>query len=280
VPDAEATGAVAALWRYPVKSMLGEELATAQVIERGIAGDRTRALVDAGTGQVASAKEPRRWKELLACAAAGAGDDVVLDLPGGVRVQGSDPDVDRRLSALLGRSVALWTSPPAAAELRRAVPEQVLEAGVDARVETVTLELGQAAPPGTFFDFAPLHLITLSTLERIAALHPRGAVASARYRPNIVLDLPGAPGFAENGWPGRTIALGARVLLEVLAPTPRCAVPTLAHGDAPRDPDALRVLHAHNVVDVAGLGAAACAGAYARVVRGGTVTRGDGVRLG
>lgn len=279
MPDAEAAGSVAALWRYPVKSMLGEELAAAEVTERGLDGDRARALVDLATGQVASAKEPRRWKGLLACAAAGAGEDVAVRLPGGARVRAGDPGVDARLSALLGRPVELRRTPPARAELRRAVPEEVLSAGVDAPVDTVTLELGQAAPPGTFFDFAPLHLITRATLDRIAALHPREAVDPARYRPNLVLDLPGTAGFAENSWTARTLELGPHVVLEVIVPTPRCAIPTLAHGGAPPDPDALRVLHAHNVVDIDGAGRAACAGAYARVIRGGRVRRGDPARL-
>ena len=279
MPDAGAAGTVAALWRYPVKSMLGEELAEADVTERGLAGDRARAVVDAATGQVGSAKEPRLWKRLLQCAASGAGGDVVLDLPGGRRTTAADPAVDAELSALLGRPVTLRDTPPAAPELQRAVPEEVLRHGEDARVETVTLEMGEAAPPGTFFDFAPLHLVTRATLARIGELHPRGVADAARYRPNLVLDLPGEPGFAEDGWPGRTLALGAEVLLEVLVPTPRCAIPTLAHGGLGPDPHALRVLNAHHVVEIEGLGTAACAGAYARVLRGGRVRRGDAARL-
>jgi len=279
VPDVAAAGSVAALRRHPVKSMLGEELPEAELGPRGVAGDRALALVDLESGQVASAKEPRLWKRLLACSASGAGDEVVLVLPGGERLPAGDPGVDGRLSALLGRRVALRDTPPAAPELQRAVPEEVLREGVDAAVETVTLEMGQAAPGGTFFDFAPLHLITRATLDAIGALHPRGAVDAARYRPNLVLDLPGTPGFAENRWTGRTLELGHEVVLEVIVPTPRCAIPTLAHGGEPRDPDALRVLHAHNVVEIEGFGTAACAGAYARVVRAGRVRRGDAVRL-
>jgi len=280
LPDATAAGSVAALRRHPVKSMLGEELDEAQVGPRGIHGDRGLALVDLASGQVASAKEPRLWKGLLACAASGAGDDVVLVLPGGARLRASDPEAGARLSELLGRRVALRDTPPPAPELQRAVPEEVLREGVDATVPAVTLEMGQAAPAGTFFDFAPLHLLTRATLDAIGALHPRGAVDPARYRPNLVLDLPDAPGFAENAWTGRTLELGSQVVLEVIVPTPRCAIPTLAHGSGPRDPDALRVLSSHNVVDIENVGRAACAGAYARVVRPGRVRRGDAVRLG
>src|SRR5213596_2247746 len=58
-------GSVVALWRYPVKSMLGEELNATEVSERGLLGDRGYALVDAETGKVASAKNPRRWPNLF-----------------------------------------------------------------------------------------------------------------------------------------------------------------------------------------------------------------------
>jgi hypothetical protein len=279
MPAAAGPGTVAAVRRHPVKSMLGEELTEAALGPRGVAGDRALALVDAATGRVASAKEPRLWKRLLACRARGEGADVVVDLPGDGPLRVADGEADDRLSALLGRRVTLTDVPPDGAELRRAVPEEVLAAGLDADVETVPLQLGAAAPPGTFFDFAPIHLVTVATLRRLAALHPRGEVDLGRYRPNLVLDLPGEEGFAENGWTGRTLALGGEAVLEVLVPTPRCAIPTLAHGDAPPDPDALRIVSAHNRTHIEGFGEAACVGAYARVLQDGTVHRGDPARL-
>src|SRR5438034_9806945 len=58
-------GSVVALWRYPVKSMMGEELNATEVTQRGLLGDRAYALVDAETGKVASAKNPRRWPRRL-----------------------------------------------------------------------------------------------------------------------------------------------------------------------------------------------------------------------
>src|SRR5213076_1135583 len=61
-PFAEVkTGSVVGLWRYPVKSMMGEELNAAEVTERGMVGDRQFAVVDASTGKVAGAKNPRKW---------------------------------------------------------------------------------------------------------------------------------------------------------------------------------------------------------------------------
>lgn len=279
MPSGEPIGTVAALFRYPVKSMLGERLAEAAVGERGLAGDRARAVVDVATGRVASAKAPRRWKAMLACAAAGAGADTRVTLPGGDELGADDPRLADRLGDLLGRPVAVRETAAPGTELERAVPESVLRDGVDAEVEAVTLEIGAEAPAGTFFDFAAVHLITRASLERIGALHPAGAVDVVRYRPNLVLDLPGLDAFAEDAWPGRTLTLGDGVRLEVLIPTPRCAIPTLAHGALPRDPDAYRVVAAHHRVSIEG-DELACAGAYARVIGGGRLREGDPVRLG
>ncbi|MDQ3665230.1 MAG: MOSC N-terminal beta barrel domain-containing protein [Acidobacteriota bacterium] len=61
---------VAALWRYPVKSMMGEELNSATVGKRGILGDRAFALIDDESGQVVSAKNPKRWPDLFCFRAA------------------------------------------------------------------------------------------------------------------------------------------------------------------------------------------------------------------
>jgi uncharacterized protein YcbX len=54
-------GSVVGLWRYPVKSMMGEELNASEVTDRGLVGDRQFAVVDASTGKVAGAKNPRKW---------------------------------------------------------------------------------------------------------------------------------------------------------------------------------------------------------------------------
>src|SRR6266849_5674211 len=54
-------GSIVSLWRYPVKSMMGEELNAAEVTKRGLLGDRAYALVDSSDGKVASAKNPRKW---------------------------------------------------------------------------------------------------------------------------------------------------------------------------------------------------------------------------
>ena len=68
--SSEPVGTIRALWRFPVKSMLGEELDAVDLSEGGVVGDRAYALVDRETGKVASAKHPKLWPDLLACRAA------------------------------------------------------------------------------------------------------------------------------------------------------------------------------------------------------------------
>lgn len=300
-PDGRVVGTVGALWRYPVKSMLGERVPAVEVTDRGLDGDRRLALVDRATGKVASAKTPRLWRSLLTCGAALDGDG------GGTRITGpdgrvrwsTDPGIDEALSAITGRGVTLTGTPPPDATLDRSRPEQVLRAGLDAEVVADVVRFGSGSPEGTFFDYAPVHLVTTATLERIAALSPRGAVEAERYRPNLVIDTtgatgetgaaepgagpgggPGVAGFVEQGWVGAELRIGERLLLRVICGTPRCAVPTLAHGRLPRDTEALRVLAAHHRVPAqAGGDPHPCAGVYAQVLRGGPVREGDTVSV-
>jgi uncharacterized protein len=277
-------GTVAGLRRYPVKSMLGEDVDAGEVTFTGLTGDRRLAVVSRATGKIASAKFPRLWRDLLTVAVASADDHgtdgaVRIMLPEGKTVWSSDADVDAVLSDLLDEPVTLTATPAPGAALDRAVPEAVLRDGVDAPVPAELMEIGGGGPPGTFVDFAPLHLLTTSTLDRIAELSPHGRADLERYRPNVVIATTAA-GFIENDWLERILRVGDEIVLRVIARTPRCAVPTLAHGALPRDPDALRVLARHNRVEpLDSLDPEPCAGVYAQVLRPGRIRTGDPVRL-
>lgn len=294
------------LRRYPVKSMLGERLTRADVGSAGIAGDRRLALLDRATGLVVSAKNPRRWRAVLALRAAGGPEDPVrITLPDGREIRslagldgldrpderggrpGAGPDgparrdeVDALLSEVLGAAVTLTATAPAGAALERSRPDEVLAAGFTTVVTVDAVPLPAGTGGGSFVDFAPLHLVTTATLDRIGAEVPGRAVHVDRYRPNLVVRTPGGAGFEENGWVGRTLRIGPEVTLRVLVPTPRCAVPTLAHGALPPEPDALRVpARLNRVVPVPELGPLPCVGAYAQVVRPGRVSVGDAVEV-
>lgn len=266
---------IATVRRYPVKSMLGEQLAEVAVEFGGLGGDRSLALIDTDTGLVATAKHPRLWRELLKFSAA-VEDQVIIFMPGGGRVHADDPGIDSTLSAALGRSVRLTSERPRGAAVERPAPEDVLEHGVAAEVPAATLEIAQGSPGTSFVDHSPVHFITTATLREVET-------EFVRYRPNLVIETPaGTPAFIENTWIGRDLLVGTPTegaLLRVTLPTPRCAVPTLEHGTLPRAPHAVRALLNVNRVDVPGFGVLPCGGAYAEILRPGTVHTGDAVTL-
>ncbi len=285
-----AAGSVVALWRYPVKSMMGEELNAADVTERGLLGDRAYAFVEAADGKVASAKHPAKWRALFEHRAAfvlppclGAPlPPVRITLPDGSTVASDNAQVDAALSAALGRAGRLSTQAPSAAAFEEYWPDVE---GLAHR-ETVTEERAAlGSPPGTFFDYAVIHVLTTATIDHLRQLYPQGRFEARRFRPNIVVEPDSnATGFVENGWIGRTLSIGEEVRLSVTDACPRCVMTTLPQGDLPKDPGILRTLAQHNRVtggDALGPDGIyrAIAGVYARVVRVGAIRRGDSVRL-
>src|SRR5580704_3389805 len=113
-------GSLASLHRYPVKSMMGEELNAAYLTPRGLFGDRTYALRDTETGKVVSAKNPRKWPGMFRYHAAytsppeagSAIPAVRVTLPDGGTALSSSPGFEPAISANLGRSVKLLMTPP------------------------------------------------------------------------------------------------------------------------------------------------------------------------
>ncbi len=272
-------GTVELLFRYPVKSMLGEAQRTLAVAAAGVAGDRAWALLDDQTGQVASAKRPKLWRSLLKCTARTVGGEAVeIAFHDGTTHHAGHPALDSKLSSLTGRPVRLSQTPPPDAEVVRSHPEAQLAEGLDVDVASDILKLGGAAPPGTFLDYAPLHLITTATLDGLADAQPEGTADPARYRPNVVIRSPaGTAWFPENAWLGGTVRIGDAVSLRIVLQTPRCAIPSLSHGELPAQPQALRVAAERNRVDVPGFGFQPCAGVYAEVIAPGAVKAGDRV---
>lgn len=265
-------GSVVSLWRYPVKSMMGEELNAAEVTDRGLLGDRAYALRDPSNEKVASAKHPRKWAKLFDFRAAfaespRAGEkipSVRITLPNGGIVTSEQRDLNKVLTNALGREVTLATAAPETPSLEEYWPDME---GLAHR-ETVTDE---AMPAGTFFDLAVAHVLTTATIDRLRELYPQGRFEVRRFRPNIVVQPAAAEkDFVENAWVGHTLVIGDEVRLNVTGPCPRCVMTTLPQGDLPRDPGILRTVAQHNQVNV---------GVYAAVLRGGTIRRGDPVRL-
>lgn len=260
-------GTVVSLHRYPVKSMLGEDLPSATIDSRGVAGDRAYAVIDPAENRVGSAKIPKKWARLYEFTSAypeganGALSPPVITFPDGAVHPADAPDLESHLSETLGKPVRFVSQKPDDLKLEAVKP------GLDAVELAETVDFPLVNP---FFDFAALHIVTSATLEHYRSLYPGGDYHPSRFRPNIVLDTPGETGFLEQTWVGKLVAIGPEVRLRILMPTHRCAATTLPHHGLPNDPEILRTANHHNGGNV---------GVYATIEQTGRLSVGDGVEL-
>ena len=203
------------LWRYPVKSMQGEQLDRVDVMANGLTGDRAFALFDTVTGYGLTA---RRVPELLFASARYRDGGVEIVLPGG---QIATDDV--ALSAWLGRPVVLR---PADAEVTRTY-EVPLDVDTEAEDSWVTWN----GPRGAFHDStrARVSLVSTGTLDHWDA---------RRFRANVVLD-----GAGEDALVGTEVLLGTAVLT-VQKQIDRCVMVTRPQpGGVARDLDVLKAIN-------------------------------------
>jgi uncharacterized protein len=193
---------VAALWRYPVKSMLGEQCSEVDIEPRGVRGDRRFAIRDA-EGKFGSGKSSRRFRlidGLFTYSSRYVGDCPEITFPDGRRLRADDPQVDRALSQALGQPVTL-------------VREEAI----------------------SHFDDSPIHFVTTGQLDWLRSRLPGSRVDERRFRPNLLIDS------ADTSWIGMTLAIG-QVKLRVTATTGRCGMTTFAQADLPADPKILRCI--------------------------------------
>jgi uncharacterized protein YcbX len=264
-------GSVGSLFRYPVKSMMGEELNATRIGSKGFQGDRVFALADAETGKIASAKNPSKWPTLFGFRAAFTEPvnseklpSVRITLPDGDTISSEDKDVATRLSSSLGKPVRFLKSATASGTLEEYWPD------IDglARRDIVTDE---AMPAETFFDLGMIHLITTTTLDSFRALYPEGRFETRRFRPNLVIQTePELKGFPENEWDEKILTIGNEVKIKITGPCGRCVMTTLPQGDLAKDVGILKTAARHNQARV---------GAYASVVQGGVIRAGDFVQI-
>jgi hypothetical protein len=231
---------VAELWRYPVKSLQGERLTSAEAGPEGLAGDRQWALFDVDTGFGLTA---RRVPDLLFLSARLRADGhVEVTLPDGTVT----PD-DAVLSDWLGRSVALRAATDAPGERRYESPHEIGEAGEydwDAF----------SGARGAFHDSSRIRVSLVST-------DTLGTWDRRRFRANVVLE-----GAGEDALVGRRVRLGGAEL-DVVKQVGRCVMVTRPQpGGIGRDNGVLKTIHRERD---------GCLAVGALVARAGTVAVGD-----
>jgi uncharacterized protein YcbX len=299
------------IWRHPVKSMAGEELNSCRVEALGIPGDRGWALRDETTREITNGK---RIPLLMQCAARyrnepnnGLIPDVEITFPDGTRTSSDDPQVNARLSEVLGKAVTLWPLQPATNKTHyRRAEKSARIAGVLSRLpgfrsllprlagsgsmnvalrEIFSREPGEpipdisvlpaevlefTSPLGTYFDAFPIHVLTTASLETMAGLNPTAAWDVRRFRPNFLIKTNDEiSGLVEAHWGGRSLRIG-EVHLKFEIPTARCGMTTHAQKGLAKDPSVLRTIVRDADQNM---------GIYASVVKSAEVAVGDAVEF-
>jgi uncharacterized protein len=272
-------GVIKELFRYPVKSMLGERLTEVEIGLKGIIGDRAWALREPN-GRIVTAK---KWANMLGFRSSYEGAPepgqlapVKITLPDGSSVHADDPGASDVISSYLGRPIKLERIRPdehSRAEIDPAtVFGDVGVANVTPGFTEATLPDTFGLPHGTFFDSAMIHVLATGTLEHMRSLIGADAqLDPRRFRPNIVVETdPRLMGFVEDEWLGGTLEAGPDVKIVALQQALRCVMTTHQQSELIRDLRILRIAAQHHNAKV---------GVFASIGAPGKVRVGDPVYL-
>lgn len=276
-----STASVATIYRYPVKSMMGETLSEADIREAGIPGDRSWAVRDEKRGGIRGGK---KIPQLMTLAAQSGTATPLITAADGDSASASSERINEWLSGKLNHPVTLWPLLPADQldHYRRGAPdtedfEQELRA-VFGRLPDEPLPdlagfeelLEFESPPGTYFDAFPISIISQQSLNTMDQLEGESRFDVRRFRPNLLVDVPGSDHpFPEQAWVGKTLAIGS-VTLKIDTTCPRCAMTTHGFDDLPQDPQIMRKMVASSEGNL---------GIYASVVKVGKVATGDSLSV-
>ena len=246
-------GRVIGLYRYPVKTMLGEQAESVQLDKLGIEDDRSWAVYDNTRGNFYVGK---RNAGLMGCSAAG-GDNrnpPLITLPNGESFSADDPECAKQLSELLDLNVSLWPIDPDSLPPSE-VPEDInaMEEfqAISARIEgeplpdfsnmPVSIETFRRIKHRPYSDLAPLMVMTQQSIDTIATEAPDSKIDVRRFRPSILFDAPDGGALPENDWVGGRFKLGEAIIV-IESPCPRCIMTTYGFADLPHDPFVMRTL--------------------------------------
>lgn len=278
-------GTIKEIWRYPVKGMGGERIASCALNELGLEGDRRWAMRDMTRDEIQSCKFRPQLLRCTARSQSGPMGAVAIEFPDGAIFEAGDAQADAHLSALVGHRSCLepLTGEADTERFRRFHGADVswldeLKATFDRERNEPLPDFDSLPPsvaeyvvmPGTFFLVAPVHMITTATLARLSHLQPDADWDARRFRANLIIDAcPSEADYVEQGWIGKKLKAG-RAHIRCTAATPRCGAITRAQRDFGADRDVLRT-----VVNQADQNA----GIYGQMHTAGIINEGDEVWL-
>lgn len=277
---------ISQLFRYPIKSMIGEPCSTLTIGATGALGDRVWAVRDEKRGGIRGGKKIPSLMTLTAAFVSApvseGSSPAIITAPDGECCETGSSDIDAWLSDKLDHPVTLWPLLPADAldHYRRGAPDsedfeqelrEIFARAADEPLPDLELfaeALEYESPPGTYFDAFPLLIMSEQALASMAAYRPESLFDVSRFRPNILVNCTQTDSpYPEQEWVGKTISLG-ETLLEIVGDCPRCSMTTHGFAELPKDPGIMRALVKANGGNL---------GVYAKVVKGGKVENGNSV---
>lgn len=276
-----ANASIINIYRYPVKSMMGETLSEADIGEAGIPGDRGWAVRDERRGGIRGGK---KIPQLMTLTAQSGSTAPLITAPDGDSASASTEGINEWLSDKLNHPVTLWPLLPADQldHYRRGAPdtedfEQELRT-VFGRLPEEPLPdltgfeelLEFESPPGTYFDAFPISIMSQQSLASMNQLEGESRFDVRRFRPNLLVDIPDTDHpFPEQAWVGKTLSIGS-VKLKIDMTCPRCSMTTHGFDDLPRDTEVMRKLVNHSDGNL---------GIYASVQTPGKISREDHIAI-
>ena len=260
-----STGAtVDSLWRYPVKSMRGEELNEAFVGFSGIYGDRLYACRSSASPKGFPYLTAREQRKLLQYQPRFQFPDKAARPINLAEADNMAPGVTPVFADMSELMVDVETPSGETIAINDPALIQMLRDGVRGEPD-VTLVHSQRA----MTDCRPVSLFAVQTARQLG--EEMGTdVDQRRFRANIYVDFDAASGFAENEWVGRSVRIGSKVVIAILERDPRCVMITLDPHTGESNPQLLRqVAQGHSGM----------AGVYGAVLVEGMVRKDDTVQL-
>jgi uncharacterized protein len=255
---------VESLWRYPVKSMRGEELQQAFLGFSGIYGDRLYAFRSSAAPKGFPYLTAREQGQMLRCRPAFRHGGRMLAPPNLADAEALAPGATPQYAETGDLMVDVET--PSGDVLAIDDP-RLLELLSTGQREGLQLALIRSERPLT--DCRPVSLISLQTTRQLGE-EVGATLDKRRFRANIYVNLAADGGFRENEWVGHRLRIGAKAELAVTDRDTRCKMITLDPDTAEANPDVIRrVTAAHDGM----------AGVYAAVVVDGTIRPGDPIAL-
>lgn len=226
-------GKVESLWRYPVKSMRGEQLSEAFVSFAGIFGDRLFAFRGAARPKAFPYLTGREQATMLLYRPRFRHPEKATKPPNWAEAEDAGPGLNPIPAN--AQDLAVDVETPSGAMLAVDDPALVRELSERlAKPEGLTLLRSDKS----MTDCRPVSVFSVQTARQLG--DELGTdMDKRRFRANIFADLAPAAGFAENNFVGRTLRIGRRVVISILERDSRCAMITIDPDTAERNPTIL-----------------------------------------